>query len=52
MAILAKCAYECLRATVKAPFAGPDRGEETFEGFARELGLTVAQIEQLKNALE
>jgi hypothetical protein len=52
VAILAKCAYECLRATVKAPFAGPDRGEETFEGFARELGVTVAQLEQLKNALE
>jgi hypothetical protein len=32
--------------------AGPDRREETFESFARDLGVTVAQLEQLKNALE
>ena len=31
---------------------GPDRREETFESFARDLGVTVAQLEQLKNALE
>jgi hypothetical protein len=51
-AILAKCAYDCLRATVKMPFAGPDRRKDTFESFARDLGVTVAQLEQLKNALE
>jgi hypothetical protein len=52
VAILVKCAYDCVRATVKAPFAGPNGGKETFESYARDLGLTVAQIEQLKNALE
>jgi hypothetical protein len=52
VAILTKCAYECLRATVKAPFAGPDRRKDTFESFARDLGVTVAQLEQLMNALE
>jgi hypothetical protein len=51
-AILAKCAYDCLRATVKAPLAGPDSRQETFELFARDLGVTVAQLEDLKNALE
>ena len=51
-AILAKCAYDCVRTTVKAPFAGPDRRKDTFESFARDLGVTVAQLEQLKNALE
>ena len=52
LAILAKCAYDCVRATVKAPFAGRDSRDETFESFARDLGVTVAQLEQLKNALE
>ena len=52
VAILAKCAYDCVRTTVKAPLAGPDRREETYESFARDLGVTVAQLEQLKNALE
>jgi hypothetical protein len=51
-AILAKCAYDCVRATVKAPFARPDGRKDTFESFARDLGVTVAQLEQLKNALE
>jgi hypothetical protein len=51
-AILAKCLYDCLRATVKAPLAGPDSRQETFESFARDLGVTVAQLEDLKNALE
>ncbi len=52
LAILAKCAYDCLRATVKAPLAAPDDRANTFESFARDLGVTVAQLEQLKNALE
>jgi hypothetical protein len=52
IAILAKCAYECVRATVKAPLAGPDGRRETFETFARDLGVSVAQLEELKNALE
>ncbi|MEO8259491.1 MAG: nucleotidyltransferase family protein [Acidobacteriota bacterium] len=52
VAILAKCAYDCLRATVTAPFAGPDSRRATFESFARDLGVSVAQLEQLKNALE
>ena len=51
-AILAKCAYECLRVTVTAPLAGRDHRDETIETFARDLGLSVAQLEQLKNALE
>jgi hypothetical protein len=52
VAILAKCAYDCVRATVKAPFAGSNARRDTFESYARDLGLTVAQVEQLKNALE
>jgi hypothetical protein len=52
IAILVKCAFDCVRATVKAPFGGPDGRKETFENYARNLGLTVAQLEQLKNALE
>jgi len=51
-AILAKCAYECVRATLEAPFSRRDRRAETFETFARDLGVSVAQLEQLKNALE
>ena len=51
-AILAKCAYDCVRATVRAPLGGPDRRGETVESFARDLGVTVAQLEQLKNSLE
>jgi len=52
VAILAKCAYDCVRTAVKAPFVGADGRKETFESFAHELGLTVAQLEELKNALE
>jgi hypothetical protein len=51
-AILAKCAFDCFRATVTAPLAGPDSRQETFESFARDLGVTVAQLEALKDALE
>jgi hypothetical protein len=37
---------------VRAPLAGPDGRKVTFESFARDLGVTVTELEQLKNALE
>jgi hypothetical protein len=50
-AMLAKCAYEVVRDTLRAPLA-PNAGGEDYQAWADKLGVTVADLEKLKDALE
>ncbi|MBI4508019.1 MAG: nucleotidyltransferase family protein [Deltaproteobacteria bacterium] len=50
-AIMAKSAYEVVRDTVRAPL-GKGRQVQDYEAFARKLGVTVKDLENLKEGLE
>jgi len=51
-AIMAKCGHDVVRSTLLAPFRKQGAAAQDYEAFARSLGVSVADLQRLKDSLE